>query len=221
MKVVCPKCGGAVAAGDVNMAQALLFCRRCNEMFPLRAHGAELEEPVPEDFALGMPPSGAWREQTFEGEAVGGSCRSIGAALFTFIFAASFGGLPLGLLISGELSEDGLFGLLFLIPFLAVGLGAVLMFLVSLAGKTEVELTRGMCRAFTGVGTFGWKKEFFAAEVTGVYRRQCGTKNNRPMYHIVLERENGKPVKFGMLLPDARQIYLYNALKLLLKEYRD
>lgn len=220
MKVTCPKCEAPIAPNDVNIAQALLFCRHCNEMFPLMA-SEELEEPIPEDFNIDMPPSGAWCEPTFEGEAIGGNCRSIGGALFTFVFAAMFGGMPLAIAFSDDFGKEGIAQYLFLLPFLAVGASAACVFLTMLFGKSEVTLSRGSCRAFTGVGNLGFKTDFFAADVTGIYRRECGKKNGQPMYNITLERENAKPVKFGMFLSDEKQLYVFNALKVRLREYQD
>lgn len=226
MKISCPECKEEIPVSDINISEAVFMCRRCNEVFPISGEKIE-QEYIDADFDLKDVPSGVWVEDGFEGKVIGASCRSVGGALFTLVFGGMFTGIPSTIFLSGELEKEGWFGVLFIIPFLLVGLSALSICAVFIMGKTEVVLSDGICKAFTGVGSIGWKKEFIASDVSGVYMRQCGTKggNNgrggKPMYHIVLERESAGDVKFGMLIPDDKLEFVFAAVKTVLAELND
>ncbi len=224
MKLACPKCDEDIQAGDINMSEAVFFCRRCNEIFPINKQVVE-SEYIPADFELDEVPAGVTVEDGFEGKVITASNRSLGGFVFALVFGGMFTGIPGTIALQGDIFEkEGLFGVLFLIPFFLVGFTALSFALIMLLGKTRVMIGESVCRAFVGVGSIGWKKEFYPSDVTGIYKRVCGHKGGSngsggtPMYHIVVERESTGAVKFGMFVSEKKLDYMFYAIKKLLKD---
>lgn len=221
MKIVCPKCAREVAAADVNIQTNVLLCRACNEMFPL-ANDLPQGSEVPADFSLDNPPSGAWYEQSMDGDTAGATCRGLGGLLFALVFAAAFGGLPLSAML-GVLKAQG--GdqppFWFLAIFLLVGIGATIVFLLKLLGRTTVTVGAAGGAVFTGIGPIGWRKTFLNEEIQYVGTETCGTTNGRPMYRPALFKVDGTKIGFGMMLSRARQEYLRCAAITLLARHKD
>lgn len=57
---------------------------------------------------------------------------------------------------------------IFLTPFIVIGMGMILGFLSSLAGKTEARLEGNCGTVFTGIGFLGWTRRFDPGNVQRV-----------------------------------------------------
>lgn len=221
MKIVCPKCAREVSAADVNIQTSVLLCRACNEMFPL-ANDLPVDSKLPEDFSLDNPPSGAWYEQGMDGDTAGATCRGIGGLLFALVFALGFGGFPLAILLGVVKTQGGdQSPFWFIALFLLVGVGAVVVFLLKLLGRTTITLSATGGEVFTGIGPFGWRKAFLTEEIERVGKETCGTSNGRPMYRLALYKVDGTKIGFGLMLSNARQEYLRCAAITLLARHKD
>ena len=183
---VCPNCGKELALADVNVAQDVALCRACNYAGSFLAASAV---PRLTDEELARPPKRVTLKREF-GDALTVTCRPTRGALWFLIPFVAFwsGGSMAGIyvvpLAKGTFSwQDGLFG----IPFLAgtvvlLGIVFYLMF-----GRTEVTLSKGRIRVFTGVFGRGRTREMECGPGTAVVIEKSNYRsNNVPQPEIVV-----------------------------------
>ncbi|MBN2582224.1 MAG: hypothetical protein JXL80_04085 [Planctomycetes bacterium] len=219
MEVTCPKCGGAIAQDDVNVAKDVAFCRACNEAFPL----SDLVDDVEGDFAdvdLNDVPAGVVVENYGSRLTIAAPTRS-GWAIFWLLFVGGFGIVaPFGVIASQIKNGQFEIGLtLFAIPFMAVGVFAAYMTLLMTIGRVQITLDGDRMEVFTGFASLGFRKAANLASVTKVYLGDSGTRvNDRPVSCLWVDIENGKPLKFGTWLRDDRKTYVGAVLRQLIRE---
>src|SRR5262245_60159278 len=224
MPTTCPKCGGVIPQDDINVAKDIAFCRKCDKGFPLS--DIVMDTPVgPVDLA--SPPRGAWYRDEGGTVSLGASTRSGTGAFFlffalfwnsiTWVFVVVFvteairpGTIPMK--SSSGHPMPTAFGLLFMVPFVLVGLGTGAAAMLGIFGRVEATVRAGEhCQVFVGVGNIGWRRPFDAASVTGVSIRPSGwTQNGRQQMAICLD---GPGLKFGGFLTDERRAFVAAALR--------
>ncbi|NER80624.1 MAG: serine/threonine protein kinase [Leptolyngbya sp. SIO1D8] len=118
------------------------------------------------------------------------------------------------LLIStiGALSEKGITSILFLLPFWAVGLGTLGMFLNALVGRAALEIERD--RFVLTRQILSWERvvEGNTHDLEGVDLRTVYTQNDRPVKAIVLH-EGTRVHRFGTLLSDSEKQWLVSEIE--------
>ncbi|MBX3405929.1 MAG: hypothetical protein KF869_04105 [Phycisphaeraceae bacterium] len=109
-----------------------------------------------------------------------------------------------------------LFLCVFLIPFVAVGMGVLGAALVAMAGRVEVRLRGPDGAVFTGIGPIGWRRRFDAASVKAVKFVESSVETNGKRQKLIGIETEHKTVKFGSVLTDQRRAWLGGALKTVL-----
>jgi hypothetical protein len=239
----CPKCRRMVPADDINVSADVALCRPCNLAHKLSglAHGTGIAPNID----LARPPAGTWQRSSGLGTIIGASQRSVSGAIFTFLFGAFWNGIIsifVALAIASTLALLGvdrpdwlpkpimnggamgagitIFLWLFLMPFIAIGLALIAGFFLCVGGRTEVRLRANQGEIFTGIGSLGFKKRFDPALVTDVriedkrWRDSDGDRHRSTQ--IILEREQGKPLKFASALQEDRRQFMAAALRSIL-----
>lgn len=240
MALQCPECDAEFGADDVNPATDVAHCTVCHSFHVLsqllNTQGVldGLAAQASQEDAL-VQPAGAWHRRTGRGTIIGASLRHKGNAIFFSCFTVFWNSITsifvvMGLAAllnamgladfditndSGEQVGNGEAGflLLFLIPFVLVGIATAVIALGAIWGKTEVAIDghRGAVR--TGVGPLRWTKKFDAGAVSKIRTKQSSTTvNSKPLRDIVMEA-GPKTLKFGSLLSERRQAWLVAALK--------
>ncbi len=142
-------------------------------------------------------PIPAWFPAPSATNGPGGSNNSIGI------------GMPLGM---------ALFLCVFLIPFVAIGLGVLCAALVAMAGRVVVRLRGPEGVVFTGIGPIGWRRRFDASRVKAVkFVESAAERNGQRRKLIGIETEQ-RTIKFGSVLTDQRRAWLAGALKKVLTQ---
>lgn len=225
MDTVCPSCNADITPDDVNVGENVAYCRACDTVHRL-SELAERER-VP-SLQSGDPPAGAWVRDDGYSVRLGATARSIPTAGFFIVFSGFWNSIvgvfvfqSIGSLLGfkGAGSSPGgsdVFTLVFMIPFVLVGLGTAGVALMALFGRVEVTI-RGMdARAFTGIGPLGWSRRFDASSVKDVtIERANSSTNGKPDRHIVVDAGD-RTVKLGSVLSRARRRWLAGALGRLL-----
>lgn len=235
----CPRCKHVIPSEDVNVANDIAFCRTCN--LSHRLSDLTLGTVVDEDVDASRPPDGTWFQRDGRGIVIRATHRSIGQAFGLLVFTLFWNGIVsvfVSLALASTLKLIGLpfphwfpapkmnggpmgigmtiFLWLFLTPFIAVGLGMLLAFLSSLAGRTEVQLEGNRCVIFSGIGPLGWRKRFSASDVRDIRiedkRWRDSDGDSRRNTQIVIETAQ-KPIKFGSMLSRERRQFVAGCLK--------
>jgi len=241
----CSRCRQKIPAEDVNIANDIAFCRACNLAHKLSelVHGTSLDA----NLDVTRPPQGTWYRNRGLGAVIGASHRSMGAALGLLFFTLFWNGIVsifVMLALSATLHHLGIstpewfptpkmnggemgigmtmFLWLFLTPFILIGFAMFLAFLSSLAGRTEIQIHHSAGTVFSGIGLVGWRRRFNTTSIKEVRIEsqswQGRTGNRRGKSQIVLEMENGKPIKFGSMLQPERMQFLAAALRQTIRE---
>jgi len=240
MTATCPKCHREIPAADLNVATDVALCRVCNlvHKFSDLVQVAELEEGL--DFT--RPPDGAWHRDSGMGVVVGATHRALGTAagllavsLFwngivsVFVFFAINATLfvlhvprpawfPDAKMNGGTMGAGmTIFLWLFLTPFILIGLAMLGALLSALAGRTEVTIKNGEGIIYTGIGALGWRKRFNAQFVKQVRIEDKRWSDNRgrtrDSKQIVIELQDGKPIRFGSMLREDRMKFVAAAIR--------
>lgn len=111
---------------------------------------------------------------------------------------------------------DSWFILLFMIPFVLVGIGTGTAAILGIFGRNEITLRPHGGTVFTGVGPIGYRRRFDPSRVRSVRITNSGSSTNgRPNKHIKLEAD--LDITFGVLLNPGRMRWLAGALRKILK----
>ncbi len=234
MDTVCPKCKADITPDDVNVAQNVAYCRACDTLHKL---SDLVERESFDDAAAGEIPAGAWLRDDGRQTRVGATMRSVGTAIFFLIFSTFWNSIvaifvvgAIGSLLGGDSSVsigegdnarpiesgDSLFVLLFMIPFVLVGLGTLAVALLALFGRVEVTLRPGQGRVFTGLGPIGWSRRFDSTRVKNVSIETANSSTNgKPDRQVVIDAAD-RTVKLGTTLSRARRRWIAAALQRLL-----
>ncbi len=241
---MCPRCGTAIQAADVNVAADVAFCRKCNagQNLSLLISGS-LPDPQVDPL---RPPPGCWYRPGAHGAVVGASHRSLGTAAAILFFALFWNGI-VGLFVllataatlrlmevpvpewfpapdsNKKPMQKGMvvFLWVFLAPFLLIGAGLIISFFHSLFGKTELTVDRGSARVGSGIGPLFRGKTFATADFSllriedHVRPRRAGQSFGR--HRIVAELGDGRSVPFGQGLPGERIRFLASTADKLLR----
>lgn len=235
----CPRCKSIIPSDDVNVANDIAFCRKCD--LSHRLSDLTLGTSVDTNVDASRPPAGTWFQRDGRGLVVGATHRSLGQAFGLLLFALFWNGIVsvfVALALGSTLQLLGipvphwfppahskgsplgigmtLFLWVFLTPFIAVGLAMIGAFLSSLAGRTELQVQGNQCVLFSGIGSLGFRKRFSTSEVKDVRiedkRWRDSDGDSRRNTQVVIETSN-KPIKFGSMLTNERRRFVAGCLK--------
>lgn len=233
----CPGCGAGLPVESINIAEGVALCPDCGRLSRLR-DVVDRKRPINE--VLADPPRGCSLTQqgheivaTVRRGSLGAFIVTLGIALFwngiTSVFVLiAIAGLYSNLI--GPLPEgfpappmDDAMGLgmsiflcLFLIPFVAVGLGLFAATLLALVGKTEVVIGEYEAYVSTGVFMFRWRRHFNPQQVHQVELVPSGRNQNGNASGYKIAIRADEDIEFAQSLPDARREWLYAVLHELL-----
>lgn len=238
----CAQCDADIPGDDVNVAADVAYCRVCNVAYALSA----LRGDALSGFDALARPKGVWVVEAGRDVRVGASCRSLVGAL-GLLFFAGFWNSIVGIFVlavtassiqhaGGTLpawfpapttSGGGSMGLgmtlfmwVFLLPFIAIGLGLMGAFMLCLAGRVEVVVRGGEGRVITGVGGMGWRQRFDPSQVVGVELEQSrwtdSDGDRQQQVQVAIALRDGKRIRFGRGLPEERRRFVAGMARTLL-----
>ena len=151
MEFHCPDCGLPIQAADLAPAQGVAVCRFCEKPFPMEACQAAVPFADRNIVPVMTPPKGVDLVETMDGFRLTLSTRSCIAIFlvpFTLVWAGgSLGGIYGTQIAKGEFNwMMSLFGL----PFLVGSFFLIALTVMSVAGRTVVELAGGKFSIRTG-----------------------------------------------------------------------
>jgi hypothetical protein len=232
----CAKCGQVIPPDDINVAKDVAYCRLCNLAHKLSSLTSAIELEAGIDFA--NPPAGTWQQQDGLGTLIGATHRSVGGALGLLAMCLFWNGIVsvfvalatastlhlMNLPVPAWFPSPGpvgtgmtIFLWLFLTPFIAIGLGLIGAFFLTLAGHTQVSLDGNEASIFTGVGSIGYRRRFDPQVVTDVriddQRWRDSDGDYRRTTCILIETAEGRKIKFGSMLAEERRRFIAASLR--------
>lgn len=216
MKVICPQCGFALAASNMNVATDVAVCPECDNAFAISAIVAAGFQFDLSGFDIAQPPQGVWFEETVSGWRVAATTRSP-IAWFLVPFMCVWSGFSLGgiygtQIVNGEFNlAMSLFGIPFLLGTLLFGSIA----LMAVCGRVVVAVERGNGRVFVGVGPCGWTRRFDWNAITAVEEEYPGYDYSGST-GVAISLVGQSRVKFGSMLTEARRYFVLQTLRKLL-----
>ena len=210
---LCPNCRKELPLADVNVAQDMALCRACGYTGSFLAASTV---PRLTDEEMARPPKRVSLRREF-GDALTVTCRPGRLALLFLIpFVALWSGISMTViylvpLVKGTFEwQEGLFG----IPFL---LGTLVLLTVVgylLFGRTEVTLSKGRVRVFTGAFGLGRTREMECRPGTVVsIGKSYFQSNDVPQPEIVVTSGENR-LKFGaMTIPNDAMPYVAAVLR--------
>ncbi len=240
MRPICPDCSAPIPLEDISVEKDTALCRACGTMHTYASLVHGVETPLA-PLETTEPPSGASFRDLGDRYIACATTRSAALAGFMLFFTAFWNSITwvfVAIAITGLLgalnvslppwwpappmsgpSGMGLgmsiFMLLFMTPFVLIGLLTLALALMGIAGRCEVEIRGAEGRVRTGVGPLRWTRRFDAGAVRSVSIERAGsTTNGKPDRHIVLEGE--RSVSFGTMLTPVRRRWMAAMLRTLL-----
>jgi len=236
----CPKCNRAILGDDVNAAKDIAYCRACNLAHKLSVliNTCELMHGVD----VNSPPPGIRCDVRGGSLSVAATHRALGVAIGTLAFALFWNGIVsifVLLAIAGTLNNlhvpvpawfpspdmNGspmsagmtVFMWIFLTPFIVIGSVMIGAFLMTVGGRTEVQVDRNESSVFTGIGLLGYRRHFMASEILDVrmddrqWRDSDGDSHRKTS--IVIETRAGRVIRFGSMLTAERRKFMAAVLR--------
>jgi hypothetical protein len=243
----CPVCGKPIAMADINIQEGVGLCRACGKLSRL-SEIAEPDAIDPASLAQ-PPAGCTWGQFSPQGYMVRASTRSVGSALglgfvclfwngivsvFVLLALAGLytnliGPLPSWFPAPTNSGKHGhgdpmslgmtLFLCIFLTPFVAVGTGLLIAFLMSLFGRIEVVVESGQGIVRTGFGPFNWTRRFDASKVRRITTGVSSVQNEGGKKNYVIQIVADRTIKFGLMLPDERRAWMIAAMRNVLQVY--
>lgn len=195
VELKCPTCGALLAMEDVNMATDMALCRACNKISRFsdlvqEERDEEILDSIPRRMSVAKTARGL--EVTYR--------RPKGVGFFLLLFTLIWNAITYAAVFAmmGETGHGGIFGQLFLIPFILVGFGTLLGAVYVLFGRMTLTLAPGRGELFRGVGSLGRRQQFFLAKDARVSIETSNIQQNHKVLNkIVVEQPDGKPFEFG------------------------
>ena len=210
----CPRCGSAVAAGDINVATDAALCRQCGAALRY----SELVQGVSvAGFDLAHPPHGTSFEARPDGFSASATTRTY-ESWFLVPFLCVWGGISMYGIYGAQIRRgsfdlhDSLFGIPFLLGTLVLAWKATM----TTFGRVTITRRGDEGSVFVGAGPIGWTRRFRWTDLESVVET-AGASRGRgqpPTRLIQLNlRTAGRPgLKFGGLLKEQRRCFLIPAI---------
>lgn len=209
MKIHCPHCEAELPADSINIAKGIAHCRPCNEIIDI-----SLLKMGAEDVALVEKPSTSRVESFVSRDEIGFILPPLGfrgTTLFFLLFTTFWNGISWTMFIAA-LSSGEIGAVLFLTPFLAIGLVTFGIFLYLLKGEVAVLINRQEVSISRTVFGKTFNKSRVYQDLKHVGMVECYRQNNTPVYGVGLEFKDAKPIKFGSGLKEEEKQWILSEI---------
>lgn len=213
MKLTCPKCSNPIGSADANLSEGVCVCPHCQEFFKI---SGLLTEDI--EVTRVAKPLHTQVEFVADRETLGfivPSGRSRGAGFFLLFFALFWNSITwLG--FAGAIAKFEIIPILFLIPFILIGLLVALACVYVFFGEFTFSIDRRECRAIWSVFKWNFTRKATTAQINGVVEDVVYRKNYQPVYGIAIKHGNST-LKFGSDLNDEERKWLIGEIRHFLK----
>jgi len=221
VKIVCPKCQAHISANAVNIAQGVAFCKDCDEGFSLNGLAREQEIPrierpadarstltrSAEHIAVVLPPGGLKGIgcfMTFFTLFWNGVTWTVGFGMLAALVGGTGTGPALGV---------GFFGLLFMVPFVLIGLVTGVIALYCVFGETLLAMDRQHFILDRRLFRYKYVLKYPFADITKIELAEAYRQNESPVYGVgIFLKSKHMPLAFGSSLSEEEKGWLLGEL---------
>lgn len=218
MKVHCPSCGREVPADQINIQEMAAACPECGELFSIADAAKEAAAPP----LLPEPANTKVYLVRDRDERIGvalprGGFKGLGC--FLVFFSLFWNGITWTIVIAGitqfgkEGKGMGVFMLLFMIPFVLIGLGMAVGALWAIFGRTSVALSRSALIVERALFGLRWRKTYKIEDIESIGMREAYKRNGHSKYGVGIELASRRmPVIFGSSLTEDERKWILGEL---------
>lgn len=233
MKATCPACRVEIPADGINASTDIAHCPSCNQIHRL----SELVNPDAardSEILLDTAPRGTTIRDEGSETIIEASLRSMGQTAF-FCFFSGFWNLITSVFVTlavtrllnlppgNTVTEEGTnepmsvgmawFMLLFMTPFILVGITTAGIALTTLFGNIRVRFSALDASVATGVGPLRWTRRFDPASVDSIRETTSKFQTNERSHQQITLTAGSKKISFGAMLSDSRRNWLAAVLR--------
>ncbi|MDR2942935.1 MAG: hypothetical protein LBV17_10125 [Treponema sp.] len=213
MKIYCPKCNNIIESANINVAEDIYVCSKCNELFKL-SEILDQENINEAENLLRNPPKGIWIGKNNENTKIKISTHS-SSAVFLIFFTLVFSSISF-LIFLQILTAKSIIGLLFISVFVAVSIYLWIQVFFSLFGKIEIIININKSikdYIFTGIGIIGKKHYINWKKIINIYAYSYHYSEGSAIKSIFMSEEN-KLIKIPIsYINDNKRMFLLSVLK--------
>jgi len=220
--ISCPDCGSEIGASGINVATDVAYCTACNRAHPLSTLAGAKSSADDVVVDPDHPPRGAWFRQSADEVRVGVSLRHI-SVLAIAAFAIGWNGFLVHFFGFGSSSgQSSGVPWLFMVPFVAVGIGMIGMTVLMSCGKSEVTIRGDNAVWSYGVAGIGLRRRFLVSDVLAVERDKVvkdaeNALGGRHSHHAIIRRaDSAKSVRIWLGANENRATFVIGMLRALL-----
>lgn len=215
----CPQCGAVLAPEDINVSKDVVLCRGCSAVssFSELVHGKE-EEAILDS----LPPKLKVIKRADELVLQYGFPKLIGVFVLCFaLFWNTIISVFLTVMLTGgtytmngvEKTGMDTSALLFMVPFIVVGIGALALACFWFFGSMILTLAPGRGEWFCGLGCLGKRWRFLLARESRITLVENGvTKSGHVSHKISITQPQGKAFYFGSGIQDKEVLNYFVAV---------
>ena len=200
MKLICKQCRAVIPTSDTNIQEGICFCAKCGEYFRIASFlrfGDVVGRMKKPDYtqvkalvsastiSFVLPPLG-WKGRTKN-----------------WLFGSLAWNAILWLI--GIYDKEMLF---FMVPFMLVGIGLILVFLFHLKGTTMLHVNDFQVIASWRLFRFEYTKKGRTDTISDVGINTIYLESYQPVNGIGIKFKNGKSIKFGSNLSELEQKWI-------------
>lgn len=208
----CRHCGATIDLADTNVATDIALCRACGKSMPFSSIAEESELAAVD---LSSPPKGV-RVASDLIRGIDITYRKLSPVLFFLIpFTALWSGISLAGIYGQQIVKGKFDPQLSLagVPFLVgtVVLVSVIAFL--LFGCRRINVGRGTCEVFMGIGPLGWRRTITLAPDTSVLLEASSVRVNNVRQRDIVVTTGDRRIKFGAMMPEHVRVFIAAVLQ--------
>ncbi len=245
----CPVCDQEIVPADINIVEGVVLCSECGELSRLSDlifSGSTTEEILSKssnDIIINS--NNGKIEVSISLFSITKFLTSLAVSIFwngivsvflslavAAIYYNLFGPVPdwfptPGLKDGRPIMNDEVMGVgmtiffcAFLTPFVVIGSGMIINTLLRLFGTTDIVIDKYNSYVSTGISFLRFKRKFDPLNVKAV-RYALSKLNQENQKNYVIEIQSSKTVKFGMLLSESQQEWVFTFLRVVLVQKRN
>ncbi|HMP00202.1 MAG TPA: hypothetical protein PKE26_13930 [Kiritimatiellia bacterium] len=214
MKLLCPACDIRIPKENIHVPEGMCACPACGEVYRI----ADFLRDDPDEAYRIERPAYSEIETLRSGESFAIHIPPLGfrsPARFMLFFTLFWNTMAWFMWIMA-IRDRELIPILFMIPFILIGLVTLGIFLFFLRGKTHVLIDDKKMSVIRSLFGFTYRRDVTRSDIAAITHDVVYAQNYQPVYGIGIKRTSGKTIKFGANLTEEERKWLIGEIRFFL-----